>query len=149
MRVTRLRFSIRVILAFTLAIALLLGAGIELNRRMNNYVLNPYRLQSMGDILIAYLEKHERWPANWDEVQRFVESNGNNLYGVRTFRELKENIVVDFSFDPAAIDVRNGQTEEGTHLRVVIATDGRIHGATHDPNTTILRYLAQKQGGRD
>lgn len=145
----RLRISIRAILIVTLVIALILGVLIELNRRLENYVLNPYRLQSTGDILIEYMEEHNRWPSDWDELQRFVESNGNNLFGVRTFRELRENISVEFDFDPATINLSVENEVDEPQLRVVVATDGGYHGSTHDPNTTIFRYLVRKQDRKD
>jgi hypothetical protein len=132
-------------LLLTFAIALLLGVAIELNRRLNNHFLNPYRVQSTGDILIEYMDEYNHWPTDWNELHRFVESNGNNLYGVRTFRELQDNVTIDFAFDPESAEIPIYGSENDRSLRVVVATDGTYHGATHDPNVTIYRYVERKR----
>ncbi len=116
-------------------------AGVaEITRRLNNYILNPYRVESTGDLLVAFMEKHDRWPADWGELQRFVESGGHTVYGVRTFQELRNNVMIDFSFDPKSASLADAQ-----RLHVIAANDGTVHGATHDPNAMIFDYLNRKR----
>lgn len=136
----RLKFSLRNLLLFTLSIALSLVVLREVNRRLNNLVLNPYRLESTADLLVAFMDEHARWPADWNELEVFAESGGHRVHGVRTFQELRENVTIDFSFEPKSIDL-----ELPRNFRVIVANDGTLHGATHDPNTTIYQYLDRKR----
>lgn len=141
---TRLPYSIRSLLWLTVSIAMILAFAIELKRRIDNRFRSAYRFQAMGDILVDYLERHDDWPTDWNQLRQFVESNRNNLHGVRTFNELQAKIAVDFSFEPSSMKFPIDDLLIGNSCGIVVARDGTKTGATHDPNVTIFRYLQQK-----
>jgi hypothetical protein len=137
----RLRVSLRSILLLTAIVAVLLAGILELNRRLENYVLNPYRLQSTGDLLVDYLENVGDWPNNWNTLRQYAESHSSALQGIRTFRELEANMMVDFTFKPDLVDTNSEWSDENPQIKVVVASDGRTYGAVRSPNETIYRYL--------
>ena len=140
----RFQISIRGALLLMAAIATLLATAIELNRRLNNFVLSPYRVQSAAELLIEYMDETDRWPRNWDEISQLVESKGTNLRGIEWFHDVRRNVTIDFSFDPHSVTPEYGRLKDEPPLRVIVAHDGTIHGATGDPNTMILQYLQKK-----
>ena len=141
----RLQISLRGILILTAGVAALLAIAIELNRRIENLVLNPYRLQSTGDLLVAYLEDVGDWPEDWKALHQYVESHPSHPSGVKTFKELQDNITVDFSFNPDLVDYESLWSDDNPQLKVVFSNDGGINGATRDPNSTIFLYLQHSQ----
>ncbi len=117
----------------------------QLNRRLKNYVLNPYRVESTGDMLIAFMEKHDRWPADWKELELFIASEGLKPYGGETVGELQEHVTIDFTFDPKSVIQAPDSASSGQGLKLVVAKDGTTQGATHDPNATIYEYLKRQR----
>lgn len=140
----RFQISIRSTLLIIAAIATLLATAIELNRRANNLIRNPYRVQYSADLLIEHMDKTGKWPRSWDELSLFVESKGTDLRGIRSFHDVRTNVTIDFSFDPNLIKPRLESLEDEPPLKVVVAHDGTLHGATQDPNKMIFRYLQQR-----
>jgi hypothetical protein len=126
------------------AIAVILGIAIHLDRYARNWVLNPYRLQYTGDLLVDYMDRYDDWPKDWDQLLQFARSNQDSLQEVRAYRDLQYNIKVDFSFKPFSKELSMEDIEGDSQLRLVVAYDGTFHGATRDPNTTILRYLQER-----
>ncbi|MEM7478751.1 MAG: hypothetical protein AAF483_27525 [Planctomycetota bacterium] len=139
----------RSILLLTLVVALILGFIRELNRRLNDVIMNPYRLQAAGDLLIDYMESRNCWPTNWADLKQFTETPGHGLQGVREFHEIEQNVRVDFSFDPMSFSTAPNSLDEDSHLTVVVANNGTTHGATRDPNTAIRDYLIGKLKAAD
>lgn len=137
--------AIRSILLVTLAVALILGFLREAHRRLNDRIRNPYRLQATGDLLIDYMDNHNRWPTGWEELQRFVLSESHVENEVVWIQELKQTVRIDFSFDPMSLRTATDGIQIEPSLTVVMANDGTRHGATRDPNAAIYDYLVQKQ----
>ena len=140
----RFQISIRGTLLIFAAIAALLATAIELNRRAKNFVLNPYRVQYSADLLIEHMDKTGKWPRSWDELSQLVESKESDLRGIRWFHDVRRNVKIDFMFDPNSVKPQLESLEDEPPLRVVVAHDGTLHGATGDPNTMIFRYLQQR-----
>jgi hypothetical protein len=138
----RFQISIRSTLLITAAIAALLATAIELHRRANNFVRNRYRVQYAADLLIEHMEKTGQWPRSWDDLCQLDESNGTDFRWSQWFQEVRRNVQIDFSFDPGSVKHEGLQDEP--MLRVIVAYDGTLHGASGDPNTMILRYLQEK-----
>lgn len=138
------QITIRSTLIIITVIAALLATAIELNRRAGNFVLNPYRVQYAAELLIEHMDKTGQWPRSWDELGQLMESKGTDLRGIRWFHDVRRNVTIDFSFDPNLVKLQLESHEDEPPLRVVVAHDGTLHGATSDPNTMIFRYLQRR-----
>jgi hypothetical protein len=138
----RFQISIRSTLLVFIAIAVLLATAIELRRRVNNFALNPYRVQGVAELLIEHMEETGQWPRGWDDLGRLVQHKGTDVRWSQWLKELRRNVDIDFSFDPATI--KHLGLQDDPVLKVVQAYDGTLHGATADPNKMILCYLQEK-----
>lgn len=111
----RLQISLRGVLVLMTVVAVLLAIGIEIDRRIENFVVNPYRLQYTGNLLLEYLENVDEWPRDWDALRQYVESHRSDrshLYAEGTFQKLRDNITIDFAFNRDSVDLHsNGEIE--------------------------------------
>jgi hypothetical protein len=143
----RFQLSIRSTLIFFAAIAALLAMGIELNRRVDDFVLNPYRVQYAAELLIEHMDKTGEWPCSWADLTLIVESKRAEEREIQWYYDVRRNVQVDFLFDPHSVKLEDLQKEPP--VQFVVAHDGTLHGATGDPNAMIARYLQQRREKKD
>ena len=140
----RFQISIRGSLLILTAISIVLAVAMELNRRVENLVLNPYRVQSAADYLIQYMDETGHWPRGWDDLSQMVESKPSDLRQIKWLRDVRRNVKIDFAFDPNSMQITGETVGDDPSLRVIVAHDGTRHGATGDPDMMIYRYLQQR-----
>ncbi|MFO1064561.1 MAG: hypothetical protein U0892_11915 [Pirellulales bacterium] len=75
----RLQISIRRALLITAVIAALLAMAVELHGRIENFGLNPYRVQYAADILIEHMQRNGQWPRSWNDLEETVDLEGATL----------------------------------------------------------------------
>ncbi len=137
----KLQISIRKWLILLTAFAFFLACFIELNGRIDDVIANGYRVQTVGDLLVDYLDDCGKWPANWDDLDKCVEAHRSRFQHVPRIHELQANVRIDFDFDPYGVDLHSEWSDEKPAFTVVRSKYGRTSGATRNPNQFIYEYL--------
>lgn len=137
----KLQISIRSLLLIVAAVAILIAAAKELNRRIEDLVANGYRVQEAGDLLVDYLDDCGTWPEDWNDLHRYVEAHKSTFRYVPNINDLRTHVRIDFEFNPNAIDLQSAWSDEKPPFVVVSSKYGRTAGATRNPNQFICEYL--------
>ena len=137
----KLQISIRTLLFVVAAIAVLMAALVEINGRIEDIVANGYRVQAVGDLLVDYLDDCGKWPDNWDDLNRYVETNKSTFHNVPNINDLQTHVRIKFDFDPDGVDWQSEWIDEQPAFVVVFSRYGRTAGATRNPNHFLYDYL--------
>jgi hypothetical protein len=137
----KFQISIRTLLIIVASVAMLMAAAIELKGRIEDIAENGYRVQAAGDLLVDYLDDCGKWPENWDDLHRYVESHKSTLQYAPNVNDLQSRVRINFDFDPDSIDLEVGWSDEKPPFIVVTSRYGRTAGATRNPNEFIYEYL--------
>ena len=137
----KLQLTLRTMLIIVAAVAILLAAVRELNRRIEDLAGNGYRVQEVGFLLVDYLDDCGKWPGNWDDLHRYVESHRSTLQHVPNIGVLQSHVRIKFDFDPNGIALPFEWSDEKPPFIVVSSKYGRTTGATCNPNEFIFHYL--------
>ncbi len=145
-REPRFRFSLKTMfLAFTVLTVIVGGAFIFL-RQVEQAVMNAYRVWGTGDMLVEYMKQNnDEWPTGWNDVKEFMAENSFQHAGMSSFEEVRSNIEIDFSFDPASVDTSIDFDESQPAFRAVWLRNGKTtHYEGTGPNEIIFRYLRNR-----
>jgi len=146
-----MKFSLRFLLLLIAVASLLCASAVGLLRlknRIEESVLNSYRLTSTGHLFLEYKDINGRWPENWENIEAFVASNGSQVGDAEYIGEIREHVTIDFSIDLYSIDTSRPWSDSEPPLRLVWAKTGQTYGATSSPNEVIYEKLqddAQKK----
>lgn len=142
-----MRTSLRSVLLATTGIAILLAIGTGLYRlkeHVENSISNSYRLEAAGELLLEFNEENGRWPDDWESLEHHAAKHHSRLYACKTFDDLRNNIVIDFSVDLRKVDTESIWSAADPQLRLISARTGQTHGATFDPNELIYLHLQRE-----
>lgn len=112
-------------------------------RHMSATALDAYAVWWVADIVVEYLDTHERrWPQDWDDLRPSFASVcakvGNAPW---RFEELCDRVEIDFSADPKQLE-KAPVVEGQPPFRVVYLRSGhKVHYEGAEPNTIIWKYL--------
>lgn len=138
-----MNFHLRTLFVLCAVIAIVLA----IDRWMDLYIRNTYRLSVTAYVLRNYLEDTDKWPDSWESIRQYVKTNPSKFKSPPSIDDLENNITIDFAFDPSSIDW-DAFEDQGKSLRVVFTTNGQSTGATGSPNKVVLEYYLCKYRNR-
>jgi hypothetical protein len=121
----------------------LLWFGYSLFHLVHTVIPHSYVAWSSGNLLVEYMETHDRkWPHNWNDLREVEKTKKTIIFYPVDI--LEKNAKIDWSFDPA--------TWKGDPIWIVTQLDGsRLEarwGPDTEPNRKVQDYLLSKKTGQ-
>ena len=140
-----MRFSLKRLLIWVAVLSVVL-AGIVFVRKLINVPIDAYRVWNTARALEHYMESHDgAWPTDWDELLRGTGNKTFNSMGGR-LSTLRDHVMIDFAFDPAAAAERIREDDANPVFKVIWLKNGSlVHWAGAEPNELIFNYLKARK----
>jgi len=101
----------------------------------------------MGDLLVGYMEANDgAWPQSFDDLQKTYVQLGGRLPGGETIESLRQDVGIDFHFDPALASASiTADASEPTFRAVWLKNGSTSHYEGDEPNQRIFEYLKARK----
>ena len=137
------RFSLRALfIAFTV-MTIVIGVPFVFIRGALRTVDEAYLAWGTANMLVAYMNANGgQWPKGWDDVRTYMANHPATYHRVADFKDVREHIEIDFSFDPTTVDTMIEFDEDAPAFRAVWLRNGSTaHWEGAGPNEIIFAYL--------
>lgn len=136
-----MRFSIRTLLIVTAVLAAIIGVATYGLRTIDRIVSDAYRVWGTGDLVVDFMNaNNQRWPQTWAELEAHYDQSNGRFSGIREFSDVQNHMQIDFSFDPATVDLSNDELDPP--FRAIWLRDGTNTAYVGTgPNEIVYRHL--------